>query len=86
MTTAQHAERRPLKVLVTGGGGFLGRAVVEQLRARGDQVRSFSRGRHEEIEALGADAVRGDLGDLSAVRAACAGCDVVFHVAAKVGF
>ena len=73
------------KALVTGGGGFLGRAIVEQLRARGDEVRSFSRGRYPELEALGVNIIQGNLDDLSTVRAACADCDVVFHVAAKVG-
>lgn len=77
--------RRSIKALVTGGGGFLGRAIVEQLRARGDQVRSFSRGRYPELEAMGVDTVQGDLGNLPTVRAACADCDVVFHVAAKAG-
>lgn len=85
MNAAPRVAKRPIKALVTGGGGFLGRAIVEQLRARGDQVRSFSRGRHPELEALGVDVAPGDLGDLPAVSAACAGCDVVFHVAAKVG-
>ena len=81
----QSEGRRSIKALVTGGGGFLGRAVVEQLRARGDQVRSLSRGRYPELEALGVDTVQGDLGNLPAVQAACTDCDVVFHVAAKAG-
>ena len=78
-------ERRPLKVLVTGGGGFLGRAIVERLVGRGDTVRSFSRGDHPALGDLGVDVVRGDLADREAVVAACYGCDVVFHVAAKAG-
>ena len=32
------------RVLVTGGGGFLGQAICRQLTARGDRVRSYSRG------------------------------------------
>ncbi len=71
--------------LVTGGGGFLGRAVVEQLLARGDRVRSLARGDHPEIDALGAETRRGDVCDAEAVRDACDGCDVVFHVAGKSG-
>ncbi len=73
------------KALVTGGGGFLGRAVVELLLQRGDAVRSFSRGTYPELQALGVEQQRGDLADLKAVREACQGCEVVFHVAAKAG-
>jgi 2-alkyl-3-oxoalkanoate reductase len=71
--------------LVTGGGGFLGRYVVEQLVARGDRVRSLARGNYPPLDALGVECVRGDLRDASAVRAACAGVDVVFHTAAVAG-
>ncbi len=50
-----------MKALVTGGGGFLGGAVVAMLRARGDSVRSFSRGRYPRLETLGVASVQGDL-------------------------
>ena len=53
---------RAMKVLVTGGGGFLGGAVVERLIARGHEVRSFSRGRYPALDALGVEHARGDLG------------------------
>ena len=76
---------RPLTALVTGGGGFLGLAVVEQLLARGDRVRSLARGVYPGLAALGVEVLRGDLRDAQAVGQACAGCDVVFHVAAKAG-
>lgn len=71
--------------LVTGGGGFLGRAIVEQLLARGDRVRSFARSDYSELTAMGVETIRGDIRDAPAVSDACAGCDVVFHVAAKSG-
>lgn len=71
--------------LVTGGGGFLGRAVVERLRARGVPVASFARGAYPDLAALGVETLRGDLDDVVAVRAACAGRAVVFHAAAKAG-
>src|SRR6266478_5084711 len=71
-----------MNALVTGGGGFLGGAVVRQLLARGDTVRSFSRQRHS---SLGVEQVQGDLADAPAVERAVSGCDVVFHVAAKAG-
>ena len=74
-----------MKVLVTGGGGFLGRYLVEQLLERGDQVTVFARGDYPELKQVGAGLVRGDLQDGQAVNKACAGMDVVFHVAAKPG-
>ena len=85
MSITPSPPHRPLKALVTGGGGFLGLAVVEQLLARGDQVRSFARGPYPGLAALGVEVLRGDLRDAQAVGHACAGCDVVFHVAAKAG-
>jgi 2-alkyl-3-oxoalkanoate reductase len=74
-----------VKALVTGGGGFLGGVIVRMLRERGDEVRSFSRGEHPELARLGAEQVRGDLADREALARAAAGCDVVFHVAARAG-
>ena len=71
-----------MKALVTGGGGFLGGAIVRQLLARGDAVRSFSRGDYPALRALGVETVRGDLADGDALASAVTGCDVVFHVAA----
>lgn len=74
-----------MKALVTGGGGFLGGVIVRLLRERGDQVRSFSRGEHPALAAMGVEQVQGDLGDQAAVVAAAQGCDIVFHVAARAG-
>lgn len=74
-----------MKVLVTGGGGFLGGAIVRKLREGGLAVRSFSRGGYPELERLGVETLQGDLSDIEAVEEACAGCDAVFHVAAKAG-
>ena len=75
-----------MKALVTGGGGFLGRYIVEQLLERGDEVTVYARGTYPEIGSLGARTIRGDLKDAAAVEAACAGIDAVFHVASKTGY
>jgi nucleoside-diphosphate-sugar epimerase len=72
-------------VLVTGGGGFLGGAIVRLLVARGDSVRSFSRSRYPRLDAMGVDQVQGDLADAQALQTACQGVDLVFHVAAIPG-
>jgi nucleoside-diphosphate-sugar epimerase len=75
-----------VKALVTGGGGFLGGAIVRRLAETGAQnVRSLSRGRYPDLLKLGVECVEGDLADTAAVAKACAGCDTVFHVAGKVG-
>ena len=74
-----------MHALVTGGGGFLGRYICEQLVERGDRVRSFGRGAYPELEAIGVEVVRGDISDADAVARACEGVDCVFHVAARPG-
>ena len=74
-----------MKALVTGGGGFLGQAIVRKLLKHGASVRSFSRNEHDRLRALGVEQVRGDLADPQAVASATEGCEVVFHVAGKPG-
>ena len=74
-----------MKALVTGGGGFLGLAIVRQLLARGVAVRSFSRQEHPALGKLAVEQRPGDLASAEQVAAAVAGCDLVFHVAAKPG-
>lgn len=73
------------KVLVTGGGGFLGSAIVRQLVARGDRVKSFSRRFYPELATLGVEQIQGDISDKTAVEQASNGVNLVFHVAAKPG-
>lgn len=72
-------------VLVTGGGGFLGSAIVALLRERGLPVRSISRRRYERLDDWGVDQVQGDIAEAGAVSSAVEGCQAVFHVAAKAG-
>jgi nucleoside-diphosphate-sugar epimerase len=74
-----------VQALVTGGGGFLGRYIVEQLLARGDAVRVLARGEYPELRAQGVHVVRGDVRDAAAVTIACEGVETVFHTAAVPG-
>jgi nucleoside-diphosphate-sugar epimerase len=74
-----------MKVLVTGGGGFVGFAVVNMLLARGDRVRTVSRGAYPKLAAIGAEHMRADLSDKKSVLTAVNGVDAVIHVAAKAG-
>ncbi|MFP4208202.1 MAG: NAD-dependent epimerase/dehydratase family protein [Wenzhouxiangella sp.] len=74
-----------MKILVTGGGGFLGQAIVRQLVDRGDAVVALNRSTYPELEALGVACVRGDIADAGVVMAAAEGCDAIIHVAARAG-
>ena len=74
-----------MKALVTGGGGFLGGAVVRRLRQRGRDVRSLTRSAYPWLDELGVEQAFADLADRDAVAKAVAGCDIVYHVAAKAG-
>ena len=74
-----------MRALVTGGNGFLGLYIVEQLVARGDLVRVLSRRPHARLNELGVEWMQGDIRDASTVAAACRDIDVVFHVAAIPG-
>ncbi len=68
-------------VLVTGGSGFVGGAIVARLLAEGREVRALARSDRaaSALEAAGADTVRGDLDDAASLADAMRGCDLVFH-------
>ena len=74
-----------MNVLVTGGGGFLGGAIVRLLRGRGDEVRSLTRSAYPWLDELGVEQSLGDLADAEAVERAVEGCDAVIHTAARAG-
>jgi dihydroflavonol-4-reductase len=75
-------------VLVTGGTGFLGRALVERLLSAGDQVKALARSdaSKKELSALGAEPVLGDVLDFEALEASMRGCDLVYHAAGANAF
>jgi dihydroflavonol-4-reductase len=75
-----------MRVCVTGGTGFLGRALVRRLLAEGAQVRVLARAsqRADELEARGVEVVRGDLSDPQAIERAMREAEVVYHTAAKI--
>lgn len=72
---------------VTGGSGFIGGRLIRRLIADGWRVRALARsdGSATAVETAGAEAVRGDLEQVEAMRAGADGCDVAFHAAAHVG-
>jgi len=73
------------RAAVTGGGGFVGSNLVRQLLARGVETLVIGRGNYPELEKAGAIPCRGDIRDRAFLEQAFAGCDTVFHVAAKAG-
>ena len=74
-----------MKLLVTGGGGFLGQALCRRLVERGHAVCSYNRGLYTPLAALGVQQVQGDLSNFDGLSEACVGVDAVFHVGAKAG-
>jgi len=71
-----------VKALVTGASGFLGTQIVRELLRRGGRVRAFCRRHVPLFDEPGVEWHQGDVRDFDAVRTACRGVDVVFHVAA----
>src|SRR3954465_131389 len=71
---------------VTGGSGFVGGALIRRLSADGGTVRALARSDRsaQAVEEAGAEAMRGDLDDTSAMRAGADGAQVFHHAAAKV--
>lgn len=82
---ARMAPLPPADALVTGAGGFLGRAVVAALRGRGQRVRVLlRRPLAEYANARDMQVVVGDLGDPAIVDHAVAGTCTVYHVGAAM--
>jgi len=74
-----------MRILVTGGGGFLGSAICSMLVKRGDQVQSISRQAYPGLATMGISQFRGDLVDKGKIYSAAQGCDAIIHTAAKAG-
>ena len=73
------------RVLVTGGGGFIGSNLVRALLERGDDVRvldNFSTGNRANLDELDVQVVEGELRSYERVHAAVRGVEVVFHLGA----
>jgi len=75
-------------VLVTGGTGLIGRALLERLLSAGNQVKALARSEASagELGALGAEPVRGDVLDLESLAAAMQGCELLYHAAGANAF
>src|SRR5438034_6885756 len=71
-----------VKVLITGGTGYLGRAIVGRLAARGHTPVVFARSASKS--ALPGTMIDADIRDAAAVERAASGCDAICHTAALV--
>lgn len=74
-----------MKVLVTGGTGFLGSELVKQLRQAGYEVRVATRREPASLSLPGCEIRQIDFADMASLAAACEDCARVFHVASRVG-
>jgi nucleoside-diphosphate-sugar epimerase len=74
------------RVFVTGGSGFIGVRLIERLQRDGHEVRALARSDSsaEKVRASGAEPVLGDLDDAASIQAGAEGCELAFHLAAKV--
>ncbi|MBF0275478.1 MAG: NAD-dependent epimerase/dehydratase family protein [Nitrospinae bacterium] len=72
-----------MKCIVTGGNGFLGSYIVQQLLQRGDEVISVARSNQVELEKAGVKVLKGDIQDAQFLEKAFQGADAVFHTAAR---
>jgi nucleoside-diphosphate-sugar epimerase len=74
-----------MRILVTGGGGFLGQAICKQLAAAGHNVIAFNRNRYPALDEAKVGQCIGDIANLDSVLAATKDVDAVVHSAGKVG-
>jgi nucleoside-diphosphate-sugar epimerase len=73
------------KILITGGGGFLGFYIVKLLLKNNYSVVSFSRSKYNYLEELNVPQICGDLTQRDDIKNALEGIDAVIHTASKVG-
>lgn len=72
-------------ILVTGGGGFVGKSLIKKLLNKGYQVKSLSRNFYEELATLSVTCYQGDIGgEFEKINLFFKNVDAVFHVASKV--
>lgn len=74
-----------LKVLITGGAGFIGSHLAEKLAGQGNKIIIYDNlltGRPENLSQISHTFIQGDIRNLDLLTAAARNCDIVFHLAA----
>ncbi len=74
-----------MKAFITGGGGFLGKAIIKQLIEKGYEISSYSRSSYLELDEMGVKHFQGDMNEFDKLIKAMKNHDIVYHVAAKAG-
>ena len=74
-----------MKILVTGGGGFLGSSICRQLQQLGHEVIAFQRSPSPELSDSGIEVIQGDICSLRELKSAANGCQAIIHTAGKAG-
>lgn len=85
MGTAKTLSGKVNRILITGGGGFVGRALVRRLLLYDVELRVLGRNNYPELAAVGVECMVGDITRLEDLRRAAKGVDLIFHVAARAG-
>ncbi len=73
-----------MRILITGGTGFLGRRLAKDAKRRGADVAVFARNSDKALESLGIKMIAGDIMSREQLKRAFAGYDVVYHLAAEI--
>ena len=74
-----------MRILVTGGGGFLGSSICRQLAALDHEVIAFQRSPADHLESAGVTSARGSVTAFEELRVAAEGCAAIIHTAGKAG-
>ena len=74
-----------MRILVTGGGGFLGSSICRQLTQLNHQVIAFQRSPAPHLEMDGVITTQGDITDYRGLLAAAKDCEAIIHTAGKAG-
>jgi len=75
-----------MRILVTGGGGFIGNSLVHKLLDEGHEVSVLSRGYYPDLKEAGATVIQADIVNKPQLMTAFKGHELVYHIAAKTGF